>query len=171
MHCEHHAKCCACWLTSWKQDCLGKYQQPQIWQQPNTTLNAESKEPLDEGERRGKWKSWLKTKNEKAKIMASGPITSWQINGEIMETVTDFLFFGSKITSYSDCSHEIKRCLFLGRKAMTNLNSIIKSKDITLPTKIWIVRIMVFPVVISGCESWTIKKAKCQRIDVFELWC
>jgi len=92
VHCEHHQK--PWWiggLTSWKQDCLGKYQQPQIWQQPDATLNAESKEPLDEGERRGKWKSWLKTKNEKTKIMASGPITSWQINGEIRETVTDFL--------------------------------------------------------------------------------
>ena len=104
--------------------------------------------------------------------MASSPITSWQIEGEKVEAITDFLLAGgSKITVDGDCSHEIKRCLFFGRKAMTNLNSILKSKDITLPTKIRIVRIMVFPVVISGCESWTIKKVKCQRIDVFELWC
>ena len=171
MHCEHHAKCCAGWLTSWKQDCLEKYQQPQIWQQPDTILNAESKEPLDEGERRGKWKNWLKTKHEKIKIMASDPITSWQINGEIMETVTDFLFLGSKITPYSDCSHEIKRCSFLGRKAMTNWDSILKSKDITLPTNIHIVKAMVFPVVMYGCESWTAKKAEHWKIDAFKLWC
>ena len=103
--------------------------------------------------------------------MASGPITSWQIDGETMETVRDFIFLGSKITADGDCSHEIKRCLLLGRKAMTNLDSILKSRDITLPTKVHLVKAMVFPVVIYRCESWTTKKAECQRIDVFELWC
>ena len=100
--------------------------------------------------------------------MASGPITSWQIDGE---TMTDFIFLGSKITADADCSHEIKRCLFLGRKAMTNLDSILKSRDITLPTKVHLVKAMVFPVILYGCESWTIKKAEHQRIDAFELWC
>ena len=103
--------------------------------------------------------------------MASGPITSWQIDGETMETVTDSIFLGSKITADGDCSHEIKRHLLLGRKVMTKLDSILKSKDITLPTKVHLVKAMVFPVVMSGCESWTIKKAECQRIDAFELWC
>ena len=103
--------------------------------------------------------------------MATGPITSWKINGETMETVTDFVFLGSKITAYGDWSHEIKKCLFLGRKAMTNLDSILKSRDITLPTKVCLVKAMVFPVVTWGCESWTIKKTECQRIDAFELWC
>ena len=103
--------------------------------------------------------------------MASSPISSWQIVGETMETVTDFILGGSKITADGDCSHEIKRCLLFGRKAMTNLDSILKSRDITLPTKICTVRAMVFPVVMYGCESWTIKKAECQRIDAFELWC
>ena len=104
-------------------------------------------------------------------IMASGPITSKQTDGEIMETVTDFIFGGSKITADSDCSHEIKRHLLLGRKAMTNLDSILKSRDITLPTKVCLVKAMVFPVVMYGCESWTIKKAECRRTDAFELWC
>ena len=108
---------------------------------------------------------------QKTKIMASSPITSWQIDGETMETVTDFIFLGSKITADGDCSHEIKRWLLLGRKAMTNLDSILKSRDITLPTKVCLVKAMVFPVVMYGCENWTIKKAECQRIDVFELWC
>ena len=103
--------------------------------------------------------------------MASGPITSWQIDGKTMETVTDFIFFGFKITADGDYSHEIKRCLLLGRKAMTNLDSILKSRDITLPTKVHLVKGMVFPVVIYGCESWSIKKAELQRIDAFELWC
>ena len=103
--------------------------------------------------------------------MASGPITSWQIDGETMETVTDFILRGSKITADGDCSHEIKRCLLLGRKVMTNLDSIIKSRDITLPKKVHLVKTIVFPVVMYGCESWTIKKADCQRIDAFELWC
>ena len=103
--------------------------------------------------------------------MASGPITSWQIDGEKMETVTDFIFLGSKITADGDCSHEIKRCLLLERKAMTNLDSILKSRDITLLTKVRLVKAMVFPVVRYVCESWTIKKAELQRIDAFELWC
>ena len=103
--------------------------------------------------------------------MASGPITSWQIDGETVETVTDFIFLGSKITADGDWSHKIKRCLLLGRKAMTNLDSILKSRDITLPTKVLLVKAMVFPVVIYGCESWTIKKAENWRIDAFELWC
>ena len=104
-------------------------------------------------------------------IMASGPNTSWQIDGEIMETVADFIFLGSKINADGDCSHEIKRCLLLGRKVMTNLDSILKSRDITLLTKVHIVKAMVFPIVMYGCESWTIKKAECQRIDASKLWC
>ena len=103
--------------------------------------------------------------------MASGPITSWEIDGETVETVTDFIFLGSKITAGGDCSHEIKRRLLLGRKVMTNLNSILKSKDITLPTKVRLVKAMVFPVVMYGCESWTVKKAECRKIVAFELWC
>ena len=103
--------------------------------------------------------------------MASGPITSWQIDGETVETVTDFIFGGSKITADGDCSHEIKRRLFLGRKVMTNLDSILKSRDITLSTKVCLVKAMVFPVVMYGCESWTIKKAERRRTDAFELWC
>ena len=103
----------------------------------------------------------LKLNIQKSKIMASGPITSWQIDGATMETVTDFIFWGSKITADGDCSHEIKRCLYLGRKVMTNLDSILKSKDITLPTKVCLVKAMVFPVVMYGCESWTVKKAEC----------
>ena len=103
--------------------------------------------------------------------MASGPITSWQIVGKTMETVRDFIFLGSKITADGDCNHEIKRHLLLGRKVMTNLDNILKSRDITLPTKVHLVKAMVFPVVMYGCESWTIKKAEHQRIDAFELWC
>ena len=103
--------------------------------------------------------------------MASGPITSWQIDGEKMETVTDFIFLGSKITVYGNCSHEIKRCLLLGRKAVTNLDSVLKSRDITLPTKVHLVKAMVFPVVMYGYESWTIKKPEYQKIDAFKLWC
>ena len=113
----------------------------------------------------------LKTPHSKVKIMGSGPITSWEIVGETMKTVSDFIFGGSKITTDGDCSHDIKRCLLLGRKAMTNLESILKRRDITLPTKIHLVKAMVFPVVMYGCESWTIKKAKHGRIDTFELWC
>ena len=103
--------------------------------------------------------------------MASGPITSWQIDGETVETVSDFIFGGSKITADAECKFEIKRCWLLGRKIMTNVDSILKSKDITLPTKICLVKAMVFPVVMYGCESWTIKKSDCQRIDAFEQWC
>ena len=103
--------------------------------------------------------------------MTSDPITLWQIDGETMETVRDFIFLGSRITADGDCNHEIKRCLLLGRKAITNLDSILKSRDITLPIKVRLVKAMVFPVVMYGCESWTIKKAECQRIDAFELWC
>ena len=113
----------------------------------------------------------LKLNIQKTKIMTSGPITSWQIDGETVETVTDFISLGSKITADGDCSHEIKRHLLLERKAMTNLDNIIKSRDFTLPTKIHLVKAMVFPVVIFGHESWTIKKVECQRIDAFELWC
>ena len=110
----------------------------------------------------------LKINIQKNKIMASGSITSWQID---VETVIDFMFLGSEITADDDCSHKIKRCLLLGRKAITNLDSILKRKDITLPTKVCLVKAMVFPVVMYGCESWTITKAECQRIDAFELWC
>ena len=113
----------------------------------------------------------LKLNIQKTKIMASGLITSWQIDGETVETVRDFILGSSKITADGDCSHEIKRCLLLGRKVMTNLDSIFKSRDITLPTKVCLVKAMVFPVVIYGCESWTVKKAEHQRIDAFELWC
>ena len=111
----------------------------------------------------------LKLKIQKTKIMASGPITSWQIDGERVEIVSDFIFGGSKITADGDCSHEIKRCLLLGRKVMTYLNSIFKSRDITLPTKVHLVKAMVFPVVMYGCESWTVKKAERGRTDAFEL--
>ena len=113
----------------------------------------------------------LKLNIQKMKIMASGPITSWQIDGETVETVSNFIFLGSKITADGDCSHEIKRHLLLGRKVMTNLDSMLKSRDITLPTKVCLVKAMVFPVVMYGCESWTVKKAECRRIDAFELWC
>ena len=140
----------------------------------DTTLMAESKEELkslfmkvkEESEKVG-----LKINIQKMKIMASGPIISWQIDGKTMETVTDFIFLGSKITADGDCSHEIKRCLLFGRKAMTNLDSILKSRDVTLPTKIHLVKAMVFPVVLYGYESWTIKKAEHRRTDIFELWC
>ena len=140
----------------------------------DTTLMAESEEELksllmkvkEEREKAG-----LKVNIQKTKIMASGPITSWQIDGETMETVTDFIFLGSKITADGDCSHEIKRRLLLVREVMTNLNSILKNRDITLPTKVCLVKAMVFPVVMYGCECWTVKKAECRRIDAFELWC
>ena len=115
-------------------------------------------------------KAGLKLNIQKTKIMATGPITSWQIDGETVETVSDFIFLGSRITTDGDCSHEIKRCLLLGRKAMTNLESIFKSRDITLPTKIHLVKAMIFPVVMYVCESWTIKKTECLKIDAFELW-
>ena len=113
----------------------------------------------------------LKLNIQKTKIMAFAPIILWQIDGETMETVTDFIFLGSKITADNDCRHEMKRCLLLGRKAMINLDSILKSRDITLPTKVCLVKAIVFPVVMYECEIWTIKKAECQRIDAFEVWC
>ena len=140
----------------------------------DTTLMAESEEELkgllmkvqEESE-----KVDLKLNIQKTKIMASGPITSWEIDGETVETVSEFIFLGFKITADGDCRHEIKRRLLLGRKVMTNLDSIFKSRDITLPTKFRLVKAMVFPVVIYGCESWTVKKDEYRRIDAFELWC
>ena len=140
----------------------------------NTTVMAESEEELksllmnvkEESEKVG-----LKLNVQKTKIMESNPITSWQIDGETVETVSDFIFWGSKITADGDCSHEIKKRLLLGRKVMTNLDSILKSRDITLPTKVCLVKAMVFPVVMYGCESWTVKKAERQTIDAFALWC
>ena len=140
----------------------------------DTTLMAESEQELkgllmkvkEESEKVG-----LKLNIQKAKIMASGPIISKEIDGETEKTVADFIFWGSKITADGDCSHEIKRHLLLGRKVMTNLDSILKSRDITLPTKVRLVKAMVFPVVMYGCESWTVKKTECQIIDAFELWC
>ena len=139
----------------------------------DTTLMAESEEELrsllmkvkEESEKVG-----LKLNIQKTKIMTSGPITSWEIDGETVEKVAHFIFWGSKITEDGDCSHEIKRRLLLGRKVMTNLDSILKSRDITLPTKVHLVKAMVFPVVMYGCESWTVKKAERRRIDAFELW-
>ena len=113
----------------------------------------------------------LKLNIQKTKIMASGPITSWEIDGKTVETVSDFIFLGSKITADGDCSHEIKRHLLLGRKVMTNLDSTLKRRDITLPTKVHPVKAMVFPVLMYGCESWTAKEAECRKIDAFELWC
>ena len=139
----------------------------------DTTLMAESEElkSLLMKVKEESGKVGLKLNIQKTKIMASGPITSWQIDGETVETVVDFIFLGSKITADGDCSHEIKRCLLLGRKVMANLDSILKSRDITLPTKVHLVKAMVFPVVMYGCESWTIKITEHQRIDAFELWC
>ena len=148
----------------------------------DTTLMAEIKEDLksllmkvkEESEKVGLKLSIQKTKEKKkkkTKIMASGPITSWQIGGETVETVTDFIFWGSKITADGDCSHQIKRRLLLGRKVMINLDSLLRSRDITLLTKVHLIKAMIFPVVMYGCESWTIKKAECERIDVFALWC
>ena len=139
----------------------------------DSTLMAESKEELKSLLMKVKEKSekvGLKLNIQKTKIMASGPITSWEIDGETMETMRDFILGGSKIAADDDCSHEIKRHLLLGRKVLTNLDSILKSRDITLPRKIHLVKAMVFPVFMYGCESWTIKKAECQRIDAFELW-
>ena len=140
----------------------------------DTTLMAESEEELKSLLMKVKVESkkvGLKLNIQKTKIMASGPITSWEIDGETAETVSDFIFLGSKITADGDCSHEIKRHLLLGRKVMTNLDSIFKSRDVTLPTKICLVKALVFPVVMYGCESWTVKKAERWRIDAFELWC
>ena len=139
------------------------------WHHPFGRKQRGTKEPLDEIEKENE-KYGLKLNIPKMKIMASGPITSWQIDGEAMETVTDFIFGGSKISSDDDCSHEIKRHLLLGRKVMTNLENILKSRDITLPTKVHLVKAMIFPVVKYRCESCTIKKAEHERIDAFELW-
>ena len=140
----------------------------------DTTIMADSEDELKSLYMKVKEKSekvGLKLNIQKTKIMASGPITSWQIEGENVETVRDFIFLGSKITPDGDCSHKIKICLLLGRKAMTNLDSILKSRDIALTTKMHLVKAMAFPVVMYGCESWTIKKAEHWRIDAFELWC
>ena len=142
-----------------------------LWYADDTSVKAESEEELnsllmkvkEESEKVG-----LKLNIQKTKIMASSPITSWQIDGE---TVTDFIFLGSKITADDDCSHEIKRCLLLGRKVMTNLDSILKNRDITLSAEVRLIKAMIFPVVMYRCESWTIKKAERQKIDAFELWC
>ena len=145
-----------------------KYQYPQIcrWHHPYGRKQRRTKEPLDESEKVG-----LKFNIQKTKIMASDPISSWQIDGQEMETVKDFIFGGSKIIADGECSNEIKRHLLLGRKTLTNLDSILKSRDITLLTKVHLVKSMVFPVVMYGCESWTMKKTEHRRIDTFELWC
>ena len=150
----HHTKCRAGCSTSRNQDCRKKYQQPQIcrWYHSNGRWWRGNKEHLNEGER-GKWKSWLKIQHLKTKIMASGPITSCQIDGEKVETVTDFIFLGFKITVDGDCSHEIKRHLLLGRKAMTDLNRILKSRDIILPTSVHLVKAMIF--FFSSSHVWT----------------
>ena len=137
---------------------------PSLWQKEE--LKSHSMKVKEESEKVG-----LKLNIQKTKIMASGPITSWEMDGETVETVSDFIFLGSKITVDGDCSHEIKRRLLLGRKIMTNLDSILKGRDITLPTKVRLVKATVFPVVTYGCESWTVKKAECRRTDAFELWC
>ena len=168
----HLVKFWAGWNPSWNQDWQGKYNN--VRYADDTTLMVEREEELksllmmmkEESEKAG-----LKLNNQKTTIMASGSITSWQIDGGEMETVKDFIFLGSKITADSDYSLEIKRHLLLGREAMTNLDSILKSRDITLMTKVHIVKAMVFPIIMYGCESWIIKKAECQRIDALELWC
>ena len=139
---------------------------PPLWQKSEEELKSLLMKVKVESEKVG-----LKLNIQKIKIMASCPTTSWEIDGETVETVSDFIFLGSKITADGNCSHEIKRCLLLGREVMTTLDSIFKSRDITLPTKVRLVKAMVFPVVMYGCETWTIKKAERQRIDAFELWC
>ena len=168
----HHEKFWAGWSTSWNQDCQEKYQQPQMCRShhSNGRKRRGTKESLDEGVR-GEWKIWLKTQHSENEDHGIWSHHLWQIEWEKVETVTDFVFLGSRFIAGSDCSHEIKRHLLLGRKAMTNLNSILESKDITLPRKVRLIKAMVFPLVIYTCESWTIKKAECQRIDAFKLWC
>ena len=166
-----YRKCWVGWLTSWNQ--IARRNINNLRCADDTTLMADSKEELksllmkvkEESEKVG-----LKFNIQKTKIMASGPITSWQVNKETMETVTAFIFLDSKITD-SECSHELKRHSLLGRKAKTNINSMLKSRDITLSTKVHLVKAMVFPVVMYGCESWTIKKDEHRRMDAFELWC
>ena len=168
----HHAKCHAGWIVSWNQEFLGEISTASYMHA--TTLMAKSKEELksllirvkEQSEKAG-----LKLNIHKTMIMASSPITSWQIKGGKVKTATNFLFLGSKITADGDFSHEIRRCLLLGRKATTNLDSILKSRDVTLLTKVHILNAMVFPVVMYECENWTIKKAERWRIDAFELWC
>jgi len=139
---------------------------PLLWQKVERNSKASWWKWKEESEKVG-----LKLNIQKTKIMASGPITSWEIDVETVETVSDFILGGSKITADCDCSHEIKKCLLLGRKVMTNIDSILKSRDITLSTKVLLVKAIVFPMVMYGCESWTVKKAESQRIDAFELWC
>ena len=155
------------WLSDFTFTCFHFQRRVSRWHHPYGRKWRGTKKPLDESER-GEWKVGLEPNIHKTKIMASGPITSWQIVGE---TVSDFILGGSKITADGDCSHEIKKRLLLGRKVMINLDSILKSRDITLPTKVRLVKAMVFLVVMYGCESWTVKKAECRRIDAFELWC
>ena len=165
----HHVKCQAGWITSWNQDFQEKYQLPQICRWCHT--NAEREEELESLLMRVKeeWRSCFKTQHsKKSKIIAPGPVTAWQIEGGKLETVADFTFLGSKVTVDGDCSHEIKRCLLLGRKVMTNLDNILKSRDIIWPTKVHLVKAMIFPVVMYGCESWTTEH---WRIDAFKLWC
>ena len=167
----HHEKHWTGRSTSWNQDCWEKYQN--LKYADDTTLIAESEElkSLLMKVKKESEKAGLKLNVQKTKIIGSGLITSWQIDGETVETVSDFIFLDSKITADGDGSHEIKRCLLLGRKVMTNLDSVLKSIDIALPTKVCLVKAMVFPVVMYGCESWTINKAEHLRIDTFELWC
>ena len=158
--------------TSWET--LGWKKHKLEWRLPgeiSITSDMRMVPPLWQKVKGESEKVGLKFSIQKTKIMASGPITSWEIDRKTVETVSDFIFWLSKITTDGDCSHEIKRCLLLGRKVMTNLDSIFKSRDITLSTKVHLVKAMVFPVVMYGCEGWTIKKAECQRIDAFELWC
>ena len=165
--------------TSWQRRNSGQ-DQSESWLQGtslenhDTTLLRESEEELKSLLMKVKERSekvGLKLNIQKTKIMACGPTTSQQIDGETVETVADFMFWGSKITAECDCSHEIKRRVLSGRKVMTHLDSILKSRDITLPTKVHLIKAMVFPLVVYGCESWTTKKAECQRIDAFEMWC
>ena len=170
----HYVKCWAGWIPSWNQDCREKYQQLQIcrWYHFNGRKRRGTKEPLDESERE-EWKSWLKTQYLKKKKLrlwhpASSLITSWQIEEGTLEAETDFIFFGCKITADSDCSHEIKNFPSKEQASVTNLDSVSKSRNTTFPTKVHIVKAMVFTVVMYGCESWTTEKAERQRIDAFQ---
>ena len=168
----YHVKCQAGWLTNWDQDYREKFQQPQICRcyHSNGRKWRKTKQPLDIGER-GELKAGLIFNIQKTKIVISGPVSSWWIDREKVESVTDLIFLGSKIIAEDDCSHEIKRSFLLGRKSLTNVDSILKSRGITLPAKVHIIKALVFPVVIHGCESWTLKKAEHQRTDTFKLWC